>query len=337
MRQFWVFSTILLTLSGFVSVPSYSQTGLSQTAAEQPPQAQPAEEAAPEINTTDEMNNNQQNDLLSFNESKYVDPTYQNLAKLYWALGILDVNNAKLIDNFIAITECEMYKTYVNNDLEWNEIRQATRDHLRNNYKTFPTNFKITIPLFLGSYNFEEEYFDVDQKASSIDSARKIETVYYTKLATCGLSGEIEGYPRNLILYLNRPFSLPRLPIEKELARLFLDDINSEETQRINKLLNPNTTGDSTNRMGYLELMFRVHSYKESSNTSSGMLKAVVFAQIDYIKVYADFEKEKLLFKKDMYEEERRKRKKRTGELTGEDVSLPDGPVFGEPAEKKKK
>lgn len=353
MRQFLVFSTVLLTLSGFVCTPSYSQTAPQQTSADQPIVQQQAplepamvtQSAAPANNVpepeigavTGKLGNEQQEALLAFDESKYVDPTYQNLAKLYWALGILDVNNPRFIDNFVAITECEMYKTYINNDLEWNEIRTATRNHLRSSYKTFPTNFKITIPLFLGSYNFEEEFFDVEQKLSSIDSARKIETVYYTKLSTCGLSGEIEGYPRNLILYLNRPFSLPRLPIEKELARLFLDDINSEQTKRVNKLLNPNVSGDNINRMAYLELMFRVHSYKESANTSSGMLKAVVFAQIDYIKVYADYEKEKLLYKKDMFEEERRKRKKRSGTTTDGIIDLPDGPVFGEPVEKKKK
>lgn len=348
MRQFLVFSIVLLALSGFVSFPTYSQTVPQQNVAEQPieqaapvqpsiatVQTPPTTELAPEAKTV-AVPNSKKNDL-SFDETKYIDPSYPNLARLYWALGVLDINNDKQIDHFIAITECEMYKTYFKNDLEWVDLREATRAHLKNNYKNFSTSFKFTIPLYLGTYDSDGEYFNVNQKASAIDAVVKIETIYYSKLTTCDITGEIQGYPRNLILYLNRPFSLARLPMEKELARLFLDVANSEEAQRFNRQLIMNTAGDAADRMAYLELMFRVHSYKGAVNTSAQMLKAVVFAQIDYIRVYADFEKERLIYEKDMYEEDRRKRKKRSNVISGEDISLPEGPVFGEPVDTKKK
>lgn len=305
-----------------VSVPPTISTAQDQSApSEGASIQQPAEE---------------KNSPLAFDENRYVDPTYPNLAHLYWALSILDLNQNILIDNFMAITECNMYKSYYNNDIEWKEIREATRAYLRNNYKVFPTHFKITIPLFLGRYNAEEEYFEVDKDASIIDSVRNIETVYNTKPLTCGISRNLEGYPKNLVLYLNRPFSLSRLPVEKELARLFLDEVSHKGAQKVlsssGRLLG---AGDSV-RTAYLQFMFRVHSYKGNINTVGGQTKAVVYAQIDHIKVFADYEGEKLLYQKDMHEEDNRKRRKRVGPITGDDLKLPEGPIFGDVEPKKK-
>lgn len=339
MRRIFVFIISMVITCGLSVSYSYSQTPALQTAA--PTVATPVAETAPDIVapaekppveapvvTTRELN-------LPFDERKYVDPSYSNLAHLYWALGILDVNRNALIDNFITITECKMFQSYFNNDLEWREIRETTRNYLRDNYKTFPTSFKIMIPLYLGRYNYEDEYFEVDQEASAIASARNIETIYYMKAVTCGLGGEIEGYPRNLILNLNRPFSLPRLPVERELARLFLDETNSRRANRIVDPSRPIKAADNQ-RFAYLELMFRVHSYKDTIKTAGGTLKAIVFAQIDHIRVYADFDKEKLLYEKDMYEDDRRKHRRRTGGTTSGDLNLPEGPLFGEPKSDKK-
>lgn len=324
MRQFFILTTIFLALNGFTPVSAYSQ----EAAPTPPPVQQEQQPAEIEKEATDSTV-----PAIAFNEEKYVDPTFENLAHLYWALGLLNVSDNDMIDNFIAITECELYQTYVNNDLEWKEIRESTRKYLRENYKVFPTDFKITIPLYLGRYNTEGEYFEVDQKESSILAARKIETIYTTRFGACGINGEVIGYPLNLVLYLNRPFSLPQVPVEKELARLYLEEINMKYAPRNSN--NPRAVRkQSAVRPAYLQLMFHVHSYKETIPTPSGMLKAVVYSQIDYIRVYADYEGEKILYEKNMFDLDSRARKKRVKSLTEEDLQLPDGPIFGDTQKK---
>lgn len=264
---------------------------------------------------------------IGFKIENYVDPSYENLAHLYWNLGMLDINNNQHVDNFLLITECEMYQNYITNDLEWAEIRESSRDFLKKNYKYFPTHFKISIPLYLGRYDSDREIFDVNMEKSAIDAARKIETIYFTKMVVCGKAGEIEGYPKNLILLLNRPFSLPFVPVEKELARLFLDEANYNNYRRS---MAAAVREDAHERLAVLELMIRVHSYKEVMPTVGGALKTAVFAQIDYIRVFADFEKEKLLFEKDMFtEQQRRLRRKGEDEEPGHAMDLPEGPIFG--------
>ncbi len=345
MRKFSIFLACFLVLCGFMARDSYSQSSKPAEAANpfasavknktttvvDPDKVKPeaeAEKPGEFLSTEAEEEPETAPTIVPFNEDKYFDPTYSNLAHLYWALGLLDVSNDTLVDHFVAITECEVFQTYINNDLEWKEIRESTRDYLRKNYRIFPTNFKITIPLYLLRYNVDGEYFEVDQEESAIMNARKIETIYTTKIGACGIGGDIPGYPQNLVLYLNRPFSLPQVPVERELARLFLDETNTRNAAR-NMVAMRATRRENSVRTAYLELMFHVHSYKETINTSSGTLKAVVYAQVDFIRVYADIDKEKVLFERDMYEMDGRNRKKRLQNISEEDLKLPSGPIFG--------
>lgn len=263
----------------------------------------------------------------TFNINNYLNPTPDNLAHLYWTLGMLDINNNAHIDNFLLLTECPMFHKYITNDLEWAEIRASTREFLQKNYKYFPRYFKISIPLYLGRYDEERETFEVNMDKSVVNAARKIETIYYTKMLVCGKAGEIEGYPKNLILLLNRPFSLPFVPVEKELARLFLDEVNLRNERRSMKA---GARSDAYERLVVLELMIRIHSFKERVPTVGGTLKAAVFSQIDYIRVFADMEKEKLLYEKDMFNTEQRLMKRRSdpGNQNRAPV-LPSGPIFG--------
>ncbi len=342
MRRFLILTSMLLGLSilpGINAAQAQDPAKPQPAVAQEPPVADTAppttgDAAAPAIAAeTKPLNKEHVNYKLD--ESKFVDPSYENLARLYWNLGILDINDNDLIDNYLAITDCEIYQTYKTNDLEWREIRDLARASIRRNYKSWPTSFRVIIPLYLRDYHEDEEYFDVDTKLSVVNAARRIETLFYKKPVTCRKSGEINGYPRNLVLFLNRPFSLPEVPVERELARLFLDEVNVT-----NKKENDNAVKGLKDakglRMTYLEIFFKVHSFKEVINTQAG-LQAVVFTQIDHIRVFADIDKEKMLYEQSMFEESKRKRRKREGmPVTDEELNLPSGPLFGEPPQKKK-
>lgn len=340
MRRLLILTSMLLAMATLPNIPAQAQQAAS---AQISPFAAPAEPAAapPAATTpaaTAPVAEEQKPDDAGykFDESKFVDPSYENLARLYWNLGVLDINNSEMIDNYLAITDCSLYLSYQNNDLEWREIRELARASIRRNYKSWPTSFKVMIPLYLRDYHADEEYFDVDMKQSAVNAVRRIEAIFYNKPVTCRKSGEINGYPRNLVLFLNRPFSLAEVPVERELARLFLDEVNVT-----NKKANDNAVkglDDAASlRVAYLEIFFKVHSFKEVIHTSEGR-QAVVFTQIDHIRVFADIDKEKLLYEQSMFEEGKRKRRKRSsGPVTDEDLNLPEGPIFGEPDIKKKK
>lgn len=291
-------------------------TGFAQA---QAPAPQPALDA-----TADST----QKTLYKFDERNFADPSYANLAKLYWNLGILDINDGQIIDNYLAITDCELYQTYKPNDLEWSTIRDLARASIRKNYKSWPTSFRVVIPLYLRDYHEDNEYFDVDMDLSAVNAVRRIETIFNASSVTCNMGGELNGYPRNLVLFLNRPFSLPEIPVERELARLYLDDVNITNKKE-NDLAIKGLRNAKGLRVAYLEIFFKVHSFKEVIDTQAG-LQAVVFTQIDHIRVYADMDREKLLFERSMFESGKYRRRKHGGPVTDKDLNLPSGPLLGE-------
>lgn len=343
MRRFLILTSVLFGFAILPGINNYVQAqepAVSQPAAQEAPitsSAPPTTEhhtTSPAVGAETKPLDNE-NATYKFDENKFVDPSYENLARLYWSLGILDINDSEMIDNYLAITDCELYQAYKTNDLEWREIRDLARASIRRNYKSWPTSFRVIIPLYLRDYHEDEEYFDVDTKLSVVNAARRIETLFYQKPVTCRKSGEINGYPRNLVLFLNRPFSLPEVPAEPELARLFLDEVNVTN-KKANDIAVKGLKNAQSLRMAYLEIFFKVHSFKEVVNTQAG-LQAVVFTQIDHIRVFADIDKEKMLYEQSMFEEGKRKRRKREGvPVTDEDLNLPSGPLFGEPSQKKK-
>lgn len=259
----------------------------------------------------------------------YVEPNWANLARMYWALGMMDINNQAHIDNFLLLTECEMYTTYKKNEMEWEDIREASKKSLIREAMKTPTIISVFIPLQLGQYNVEGEFFEVKKAESGVDEARVIKTEYNRRnQGTCGKVGNIEGYPPNLILVLNRPFSLPRVPMERELARLFLADIASKarpvsESQRQKAQAN-------LKRNAYLEFLIRIHGFSEIVILPGASPHAQVFAEIERIRVFADSQKQTLLYDEDIASSRRVNKKRRTSKAAlDKAIQLPDGPILG--------
>jgi hypothetical protein len=222
-----------------------------------------------------------------------------------------------------------MYTTYKKNEMEWEDIREASKKSLIREAMKTPTIISVFIPLQLGQYNVEEEFFEVKKAESGVDEARVIKTEYNRRnQGTCGKVGNIEGYPPNLILVLNRPFSLPRVPMERELARLFLADIASKarpvsESQKQKAQAN-------LKRNAYLEFLIRIHGFSEIVMLPGANPHAQVFAEIERIRVFADSHKQTLLYDEDIASSRRVNKKRRTSKAAlDKAIQLPDGPILG--------
>ncbi|HEY8191806.1 MAG TPA: DUF4852 domain-containing protein [Alphaproteobacteria bacterium] len=220
----------------------------------------------------------------------YVDPDFENLSHAYWAIGkFLDTNN-KAIDNFLLINECNLYKQYYYNEFEWSKLREATRLHIRRNLATFPTTFEILVPIQLGQYDTSKEEFDI-LADSQMTATRRIDVMVNSGTGgICGITGEIDGYPRNMIVVLSRPFALLNLPVKREIANDFID--NSFEGR------NPNQVNKLRTRTAYLRLKIRLSQYKETVYMQQGGLRAVIMATLEGVEVYGDKKRAKLLYSK---------------------------------------
>ncbi|MCB9995701.1 MAG: DUF4852 domain-containing protein [Rhodospirillales bacterium] len=252
-------------------------------------------------------------------DDKYVSPTFQNLSKMYWAIGKLDIDDPKMIDYYLMINECPMYMQYYYNDFEWNGLQKATKDYILQSMGGFPTHFEFMSSIALGRYNVEKEEFEVADQ-DKIEGLRQIdvavnETGY---IETCGRAGEIYEYPQNIIVILNRPLVMETIPVEKELARLYI-----EEARRFYDNLPPEYRMKRYERIAYLRLKVRITQYKNTMKVAGGGLRAVVFGRLEGYEVYADYDKTKPLFKRNISEKRfmrlRRGSKGEKDAETGED------------------
>lgn len=226
-------------------------------------------------------------------ETEYIGATFENLSKLYWALGMLSPDDNEALDNYLLINECEMYRRYFLNDMDWNNIRNVTRDFLTKNAVTFPTTFEIVTTIKLGRYDLQHEQFEIEEE-SKMYGTRNIDTQINSKTRLCGDLGttEIPGYPRNVVLYLNKPIVLTALPVPAPLAEAYLGEEDNTKAAHSHQ----SYEFAKFNRFAYLRLKVRIIQFKEMVIIVGGLSKAGMFAQVEGLEVYADNDLSQLLY-----------------------------------------
>lgn len=220
--------------------------------------------------------------LQSTAQDDYLPTTFTNLSKLYWAIGKLSVGDNQAIDNFLRINECDLYMQYYQDDFEWNKIRQVTRDYIMKSLTLFPTRYEAIVPIYLDRYDEEHQRFNLAAESTYKDT-RNIEVILNAKGKTCGMEGEIDLYPRNVILLLDRPLSVYAIPVTADIAKLYLE----RARRQYEKLPRHFQTG-SYERVAYLRLKVKIIQYKATVSGRSGTKLASVVAQYEGYDVYAD-------------------------------------------------
>lgn len=238
-------------------------------------------------------------------EDGYIPTRFQDLSKLYWATGKFDIADSRAVDDFLLINECELYDRFYTNEFEWSKIREATRDFITQNLVTFPTKFELMVPVYLGRYNIEKEEFEVDPQ-SMMTSTRRIDVTVNRILKRCNMTvaKEIENYPSNVVVYLNRPVAFVKLPVQRELANLYIEYFDRTYDEMPQELKRPDRA-----RVAWLRLKVKMVQYKETMLVEGRDLRAVIVAQLDGIEVYADPEKKQLLYSQDVRSKKIRRRK----------------------------
>lgn len=265
---------------------------------------------------------------MKYSESdEYIDPNRQNMSKLMWQMGILDLSDNVAIDNYLLINECELYLRFYNNDIEWEKIREATREHLNNNMMKFSTKFEILVPISLNRYNPEKQYFELEEESKMIN-VRRLDINMNNRRQACNEKGkEIRGYPRNIILTLNRPFSFTRVPVSKALAELYIEEARIQYENVPLKLQN-----EYYERMAFLRAKVNITSFKEAIQGRHGEMQAVVIGQLDGVEIYADVEKQKLMYRENRKNKSIRQRRKEQAQAESFGAAAPENQPKAEAA-----
>ncbi len=218
----------------------------------------------------------------------YLPLTLPNLAKAYWAVGALDLDNDDAIDNYLLITACDVYAKYFSDDFEWAKIRQATRDYIPHHLAEMPTKFSAMLRIRLGKYDISKKQYEVVEESQQ-NSVQKIEIVSNSETQVCNFSGEIAQYPKNIVVILNRPFSLSYVPVDPGIAELY-----NIEQRLLNRKVKLNYNRNIYLRDAYLRIKIKLVRYKETIYL--GKSRAVIYADLDGWDVFADQELTKPLY-----------------------------------------
>lgn len=217
----------------------------------------------------------------------YIETTFPNLVNAYWAVGKFDMDDDKAIDNYMMITNCDIYKQYFNNDFEWDKVRTAARQYLTANAAKLPTRFEALLPIQLDKYDPKSQQFRIRDEYQQHNLVRIDVMTNMEGEAICGYKENIPLYPRNIVVMLNRPFSVKTFPVNPEVAELYLKELAIRPLlggKQRKRLLHEDTAED---RPAYLRLKLRLAQYKETI-TKYNFHRAVIYAYLEGWDVYAD-------------------------------------------------
>lgn len=208
----------------------------------------------------------------------YIEPTYPNLARAYWALSIHDLDNNDSIDYFLAITECQIFKNYFKNEFEWAKVREISRKYLEQNRRYFSTRFMTVQPIMLDRYDMENTKFNILADSQYLGATRlQLSGNDYLASPCEGVRFNIPGYPHNVILTSRRPITLKSIVVQPEVAKEYIDYLAKNRIQQ------------KEGRPAYLVFRSNLKQY-------AGMVKemgetfASIHGDIESISVYGDRE-----------------------------------------------
>lgn len=227
----------------------------------------------------------------------YEEPTVKNFSHLFWALGLYKSEDDEAVDEFMRINECEIYKNYNPDEIEWKEIRNATRDFLRENKEDFPSRFEFTMPIKLKDYDEERQAFEV-QDAFKIESLRRFEFFASDFMAApCSADHNIgQGYPRVLVLEFSRPFNLVHVPMQYDVAMGYMKRKMYLLTERF-KPQDRTRARMYSYRDAYLFMKVKIFSYGKFLGRNKFSVNLVqMMGVLEGFEIYETPDKERLFF-----------------------------------------
>lgn len=221
---------------------------------------------------------------------QYIQPTVENISKLYWKKDVLDTSNDLAIDNFLLINECDLYQKFYDDDFEWLRIRDAAREMLKENKDSFSHQFKMLIPVDLGRYDMKRRGFPLINNTAFQD-LRRVEIGGNSNLAKiCEKSGLIEHYPKNLILILNKPFSYDFVNLDEHIAQAYII------RQKYNKIDRPRELqGQNFDRLAFARIRITFSKYQGETKGRDNFPLGIMFGNLDGIDIFEDADEKRLL------------------------------------------
>lgn len=226
---------------------------------------------------------------------QYLSPTVQNLSKLYWKMNSMNIDNDTHIDNFMLVNECDIYQKFYTDDFEWMRVREAGREMLKENKADFSNQLQMIVPIDLGRYDMQRKGFPLINQ-TAFKELRRIEIGGNSdRSPICKKDGNIPGYPRNMIMILNKPFTYEFLELDEHIAQAFII------RRKYNKVaLSEGMRASGFQRPVFARIRFTIKKYQGETTDSNGAARSIMFGELDGIDIFEDKNEKILLLSRDL-------------------------------------
>lgn len=286
----------VLALSFVVAMPAFA----TDPAAPQPP-AEPAAPTAPagaaQAETPASAASNAAPAEPASAQADYIAATWADLLRTAVRFNAIDLNDDKLIDEYAAITDCDIYKFYFKDDFKWQEVRKKTRESAALNSANYPTHYYMRAVLHLGRYDFGKKIYSFTDD-TAIHAVNVFKLFQFVGPHVCTDRTYIKYIPAEFHAVAAKPFTLLGIPLSptdaQSLLRLMNADKNTDRqiiakfdmtityVARLHKdAINPGTTEKDA-------------VYKQLGESHAGAMR--MDAQVDSIEFYEDPEMTKLIY-----------------------------------------
>jgi Domain of unknown function (DUF4852) len=226
-------------------------------------------------------------------EGDYADATWPNLVRTLVRFNAIDMQDSAIVDEYSIITECDLYKSFYQNDFKWNQVREAVRKSISMNIATFPVKYHYDVKMQLDRYDFPTKVFRFTNK-SIIENVNTF-TLYSVEGTGCGIA-DVKNMPRSFRAVIATPIYIDGLPFTEQDANVVLKLMDADEN--ISRII----YASFNMHMTYIEPLQKTTS-RGSGNmittwTQGGLAAHTVRldAQLDSIDFYEDAAKKRRIY-----------------------------------------
>jgi len=220
----------------------------------------------------------------------YAQPTWDNLVHSLVRFGALELTDDVILDEYAAITDCDIYHAFHEQDFKWHEVRDAMRKSVEMNLTKYPGSYVYEDKLLLGRYDFKDQMYYFSEK----NPLQKVNAFFMFRAAplTCHET-TIRFIPKAFRAILDESVSIPGLPLTQRSADALLRrmDANNNKERAIYVRFNLH--------INYIGKLSRNPNASDTSFVQQGAPQnspALLNAQVDTIDFFEDERHTKLLY-----------------------------------------
>lgn len=156
----------------------------------------------------------------------YVPTTWPTLARALWHFDAVDPANTAAVDMMLRLTECPIVQKHATNDFAWNDIRAGMRQTISAQKATWPRQVKFMQQIELLPYDFQSYAFPIAPETDWHNVTRMQIAANPVRDENICLrdvpASDLRLFPSAASVKLDRPFTLDKVGVLKEVAELYV-------------------------------------------------------------------------------------------------------------------